>query len=374
MSLAQQVLTLLQFTRAALVFTASSNFLAAALLSRATGGTAVAGWGTLALGLVCSASLYAFGMALNDLVDRRRDALLAATRPLPSGRLGVSSAHLVVAALGTTGLTCGLLFAWRVGDVGSAAFVLMTLALINLYNFVGKYLVSAGLITLGLVRLAHAAIAAPDLPVVWHPLWLFTHIAVVASVAYVWEEKRPRMTPLHSAVVAGAVAAINIGVVTAVLARKLPRVADGTTDPATAVLSVLAFFPRADAVANGALGGLLGPVIASFLFAAVAWRIGRQIGDVRARSADDATLPPPLRERRRAAGRQLMLAGLLWLIVYDAAFALGYVGWREALLVLMLLPLAYGAVRLMRAASGLSQLRKPLEFRMPAAPGHPENH
>ncbi|MFN4241697.1 MAG: UbiA family prenyltransferase [Tepidisphaerales bacterium] len=372
MSLAQHVLTLLQFTRAALVFTAWSNFLAAALLSRATGGAAVAGWGTLVLGLVCSASLYAFGMALNDLVDRRRDALLAATRPLPSGRLALSSAHLVVAALGTTGLTCGLLFAWRVGDVGSAAFVLMTLALINLYNFVGKYLVSAGLITLGLVRLAHAAIASPDLPVVWHPLWLFTHIAVVASVAYVWEEKRPRMTPLHSAVVAGSVAAVNVGVVTAVLARKLPRVTDGT-DPATAVLSVLAFFPRADAVASGATGGLLGPVIASFLFAAVAWRIGRQIGDARARSADDTSLSPPLRERRRAAGRQLMLAGLLWLIVYDAAFVLGYVGWREALLVLMLLPLAYGAVRLMRAASGLSQLRKPLEFRLPSAPSHPEN-
>lgn len=377
MTLSLRVLTLLQFTRAALVFTALADFLASALIARSAGSAVHAGWATLTVGLLGSASLYGFGMALNDLVDRRRDALLAASRPLPSGRLGLTSAHLIVAALGIAGLGSGLVFALRVEDWGSAVLVLLTLGLIALYNFAAKYLVSAGLIALGLIRLTHAAIAAPDLPVVWHPLWLFTHVTVVASVAYVWEEKRPRMTPLHSAVVAGSVAAVNVAVVTAVLARKLPRL-PGEISPVDAVLEVLQFWPTSRPVGGDDVlpGGLLWPILASFMFAAVAWRIGLGIGDRRTRAADGLELAPSLREQRRRAGRQLIVAGLLWLIVYDAAFVLGYVGRRQALGVLVLLPMAYAAVRLMRLASQVTQARQSMTFILPAPPmnqGNPDD-
>lgn len=362
MALSGRVLTILQFTRAALVFTAVADMLAALLISRANGGVAAVGWGTAVLAVAASCCLYGFGMALNDLVDRRRDALLAATRPLPSGRLGVSSAHAVVACLGTLSLGFGLTFAWLVDNWGTAVFVVLTMLLINFYNFAAKYLVSTGLLTLGVVRLFHASIASPDLPVVWHPLWLFTHVVVVSTVAYVWEEKRPRITPLHSAALVGGMAAVNVGLVTAVLARKLPRVAEGT-DPVTAVWSVLAFWPQGEA----GWGGVAWPMLASFGFAGVAWRIGRGIATSGQREVEEGQLPPPLRERRRRAGRQLILAGLMWLIVYDAAFVLGYVGWREAVGVLVLLPLAYGAVRLMRLASLLAQASEPPTFRLPRA-------
>src|SRR5262249_15116354 len=50
----------------------------------------------------------------------------------------------------------------------------------------------------------------------------------------------------------------------------------------------------------------------------------------------------------RSAGRTLMLTRLLWLIVYDAAFVAGYVDWRAALLLLLLLPMAYLSVQVMR--------------------------
>ena len=43
-----------------------------------------------------------------------------------------------------------------------------------------------------------------------------------------------------------------------------------------------------------------------------------------------------------------MLYGLLWLIVYDAAFALGTVGWRPAMIILALLPIAMFCVQTMR--------------------------
>jgi hypothetical protein len=43
-----------------------------------------------------------------------------------------------------------------------------------------------------------------------------------------------------------------------------------------------------------------------------------------------------------------MLAGLLWLIVYDASFVAGYVSYAAAGAILLLLPVAYLSVVLMR--------------------------
>jgi hypothetical protein len=52
--------------------------------------------------------------------------------------------------------------------------------------------------------------------------------------------------------------------------------------------------------------------------------------------------------QRREAGQTLMLYGLLWLIVYDATFVGAYVNWIAAALLLLLLPVAYLSVQLMR--------------------------
>jgi hypothetical protein len=77
--------------------------------------------------------------------------------------------------------------------------------------------------------------------------------------------------------------------------------------------------------------GLLLPALASVAFVLLAWRVRRK-------SASS-----------RDAGQALMLYGLLWLIVYDAAFVAGYVrDWAATLAVLMLLPVAYLSVQLMR--------------------------
>ena len=65
---------------------------------------------------------------------------------------------------------------------------------------------------------------------------------------------------------------------------------------------------------------------------------------------------------RRAAGRRLVLVGLLWLILYDASFALSYAGPRSALLLAALLPLAYASVRVMRAWSAVADLSQRPEY------------
>src|SRR4029453_11541227 len=101
--LSQRLLTVLQLTRIALVFTAISNSLCTFLLALRRDTPASESllqhldWRQLALVALISVGLYGYGMSLNDIIDRRRDRQMAAHRPLPSGRIPLVTAHIVCA-------------------------------------------------------------------------------------------------------------------------------------------------------------------------------------------------------------------------------------------------------------------------------------
>lgn len=313
--LSRQVLPVLQLTRMALVFTAIADASASLLIwwrAAFDGGwslrTMLADVGphrVIAV-LLVSVGLYGFGMSLNDIIDRRRDKALAADRPLPSGRIGVVTAHIICVLLGLSALGGGLVLALEFKHgILSLALVVWTTLLIVFYDYTGKYLPALGLLTLGMIRFFHASIPAPQLPLLWHPLLLLNHVTILSALAYHWEEKRPALSRGHWWAVFGGVAFIDLLTVGLVWWRRGP-VSLWITD------------------------GLAWPILAVCLFVAVAILIrNRAVNSIK-------------------AGRQIMLTGLLWLIVYDAAFVLGYVGWRPAVLVLFLLPLSYLAVQLMR--------------------------
>jgi hypothetical protein len=66
----------------------------------------------------------------------------------------------------------------------------------------------------------------------------------------------------------------------------------------------------------------------------------------------------------REAGQATMLYGLLWLIVYDASFVAGYVrDWAATAAILLLLPVAYLSVRVMRWWSQFMALSKRPSFK-----------
>jgi 4-hydroxybenzoate polyprenyltransferase len=261
---------------------------------------------------IISIGLYGYGMSLNDIIDRRRDRLIAAHRPLPSGRIGVTAAHVICVVLALAALIAGL-YLTRVSNTGWFSFVLLlwTGALITFYDFAGKYLVAPGLLTLGLIRFFHATIAAPQLPLLWHPLLLLNHVAIVSTVAYLWEQKRPALTRVHWWAVLGGLGIVDLMCVALVWWR---RRAPGTG--------------LAESV--GIRLDLLVPAVAVAAFVVLAVLIWVR------------------RSNGRAAGRNLMLAGLLWLIVYDASFVAGCVGLLPAGLILLLLPVAYLSVLFMR--------------------------
>lgn len=314
----RRLLTLLQLTRMALVFTAIADAQCGLLLR--DGADVPAGqllrrlWPDRMLAVaVISVGLYGFGMSFNDIIDRRRDRQISPTRPLPSGRIGIVTAHVICVGLALAAVGGGLwLRELRGGNLG-LALVGLTLALIAFYDLAGKYLVGPGLLTLGLVRFFQAMIPAaqshpPFVPVVWHPLWLLNHVTILSTVCYWWEEKRPPLTRRHWWGVLGSLAAIDVAAIALVGGRGPGSFVDN--------LSVRP--------------GLLLPLAATGVYALIAWRLRR----VSATS--------------REAGQKAMLYGLLWLIVYDASFAAVYVDWAAGLALLVLLPVAWSAVQVMR--------------------------
>lgn len=332
-----RLLTLLQLTRMALVFTAIAD-----------GWCGLALWETaqhpgasfldrlepsrVLLMAGVSVGLYGFGMSLNDIIDRRRDAQVAPGRPLPSGRVSIAAAHLICLALFALAVGSGVLFRAAGGGPDLSLWLIaVTLGLIYFYDAAGKYLVGPGLVALGLVRFCQAMIPAagahaPFHPLIWHPLWLLNHVALLSAVCYAWEEKRPTLTARHWVGVVATLLAIDAAAIWLV----------GTNGPGG----------PGEWVDNLHLDARLAlPVAASAAFVAVAARVRR-------------TAPT-----RREAGQATMLYGLLWLIVYDAAFAAAYAHWAFGVGIVLLLPVAYLAVKVMRGWSKLMAASHRPEFK-----------
>src|SRR5436853_6099834 len=129
--ISQRLLTLLQFTRMALVFTAISNSLCTLLLSlRRELGPDVSvlrsmDWHRPILVALISIGLYGYGMALNDIIDRRRDRQLAAHRPIPSGRIALATAHFIAGFLFLLSLAAGFIYARKTMPTGWKSLALV---------------------------------------------------------------------------------------------------------------------------------------------------------------------------------------------------------------------------------------------------------
>jgi hypothetical protein len=317
--LSQRLLTVLQLTRMALVFTAISNAYCTALLLSVSVDAALDPGRMLSITGI-SIGLYGFGMSLNDIIDRRRDRQIASHRPLPSGRVGVLTAHAICTFLGLAAVGCSILYANFSGLWMSPVLVVSAGLLITFYDLAGKYLVAPGLIALGLIRFLHALAPAPGIPVLWHPLLLLTHVTILSTVAYAWEQKRPPLTKIHWWSVLGGLTIIDAIVVALVLERR-----------GWAGLHLTPWLALPGAAVVG--------------FALLAWWTWRHSSS------------------RREAGQRLMLYGLLWLIVYDVCFVFAYVGWLPAVLMLLFLPVAYFSVQLMRWWSTVVAISQTPEFK-----------
>lgn len=161
----------LQLLRLPAVFTAMADIFLGWLLTHADL-TPVA---TFLWLLAASACLYLAGMVLNDLFDRRIDAIERPTRPIPSGRVGLRGAI----QLGTILLLGGIVLAGVVGwpslwiAVGLAACILAYDGLLK-----GTPL---GPVAMGGCRFLNVMLGASGLPTAT-AVWALPQLAVAAAL------------------------------------------------------------------------------------------------------------------------------------------------------------------------------------------------
>jgi 4-hydroxybenzoate polyprenyltransferase len=287
-----RALALLQLTRAALAFTAIADAWTILLLRPPEVATdpMIITMGKMAVTGVVSFGLYAFGMSLNDLLDARRDRIFAPRRPIPSGRIPPRFAIVVcIGLLIMALLAAAFLTPFHIMTIPSPhtadfipwplLFAAVTAGLIVLYDATSKYLGGFGLLTLGVIRAVHCLVGQPRTPLLFLSMILLTHVAIVSTIAYKLENKRPRLKVRDfAAVIAGLVVGNALA---------------------------LGYMALRGSLTPEILPMLWGPAIAAGIY--ILWAtftLARQ------------NLSP------RQKGERLMLLGLFWLFLYDASILL----------------------------------------------------
>jgi 4-hydroxybenzoate polyprenyltransferase len=147
-------------------------------------------------GAVVAVGLFAYGAALNDVLDVRHDTAFSPDRPIPAGRIRLGQS--VVVAVGS--LIIGVLGGAALG-MSALWITLLVAATILFYNAAGKYIPAIGPVTMGLIHAGHMLIPNARLTFLL-PVWLvLTHSTTIAAAVHVYEDKRPRMTRRGAAAV-----------------------------------------------------------------------------------------------------------------------------------------------------------------------------
>ena len=293
-AMARRLLTfvaLLQISRVGLVFTAISNIWLVVWLSSAEGDSAEAiPYDALAGSAAVAVGMYIFGMTLNDVLDMRRDRVLAPDRPLPSRRIRPATATILAFGALLVAIAASVPLGTR-----SALLCTATAAMVLFYNGPGKHIAGLGVLTLGLIRGAHMLIADPGLGYLW-PVWLtITHVVGLSALCHRLEDKRPLLLGAHLWIVALGWAFVSV--------------------------VMIGWMEQRDSLTLlGRPWIWAGPAAAIFGFLCLAvYTVGKT-------------------PRPQAAGGLLIKYGLIWLIVYDTAWLAGAGLWLAAAIHAMLIP------------------------------------
>jgi 4-hydroxybenzoate polyprenyltransferase len=277
----------LELLRPANVVTALADVLAGYAVVR---GEALAALASLLLSTAC---LYAGGVVLNDVCDRRVDAVERPERPIPSGRVAARKAGFFAAVLLAAGVGAAAM-ASATGALAAAGVALLVIT----YDAAAKRHPVLGPIGMGACRAANLLLgmaAVPALMSAHAPLMLLPLVYIAAVTAVSRGEVHGGGRP---------VASVALGAISAVIAALI-------------VLGARAAF---------ALWALP-------LAALLAWRV----------------VPPFWAAYQRPNARVIrtaVRAGVLSLVVLDAAIAAAFGGLPFAAAILALGPIAAGLSRL----------------------------
>jgi 4-hydroxybenzoate polyprenyltransferase len=321
----KRIITAIQLTRLTIAFGAVSDLWFVILLTRASDDYVMVAVHRMTLlpalvaGVVVAVGLFAYGAALNDVLDVRHDTAFSPDRPIPAGRIKQSQA--VVVAVGS--LIVAVLGAAVLGGDGTGTWAvcitLVTAAGLLFYNATGKYIPSVGVLTIGLVHAAHMFIPNHELSFTL-PVWLvMTHAVVIALLVHVLEDKRPRMT--RRAIVGVALGWVFWSVVLL----------------GAGALSAGSLWPETVSVAR-----LVYPLLAVIGFVAVAWWKAGAI-------------------QGRAAAEKIKRYGAMWQSLYGAAWLLALGMNVEAVWIGLFALAGFTAMTVIKELTGLTG--RPIAFR-----------
>ena len=245
--------------------------------------------------LLSTSGLYGGGVVFNDVFDLELDRVERPERPLPSSRASLTGARI----LGTVLLTLGILAAAQVSWVSAGVAVFVAGAAL-VYDSLGKHQALLGPLNMGVCRGGNLILGVSAVPAVLTERWFLALIPIV----YI-----------------AAVTAVSRG-----------EVEGGQRQ--TGVLAIVLVLLVLAAVLG--LGGLVTPYrwLATLPFALL---FAGLVLPAFGKATQD---PGP------ATIQKAVKAGVLSLIVLDAAIAAGFAGWPYGLAVLSLLPLSMGLARL----------------------------
>jgi len=146
-------------------------------------------WIRLALAVVCSMGLFAYGAGLNDVLDAKRDRALRPNRPLAGGGIGLEAALAVL----SVSLVLAVLGALPLGN--SSVLIALAVALGMLgFNAAGRFVPGVGLLMLGLIYAAHMFVFNPSLRFLW-PVWVvMTHAIFAGLASHILARRVPRIS------------------------------------------------------------------------------------------------------------------------------------------------------------------------------------
>lgn len=287
--------------------------------------------------------LFVMAMGLNDLVDMRRDMALHPERPLPSGRLSLDTAvMLIVCSFGAAVLGATLL------GIPAVLLTLVVGGAVLFFNAAGKFVPAIGLVLLGLIYAGQMVVPNLNLKFVL-PVWLvMTHALLVAAGVHVLGRKSPGISVRATLLaIAGwafwSLVMFGFGWYRNRPSSPLPSgqaVASGPLSLDSSSDSWMAGAVWPDWVSWTAG---IGPFLLAIVFMALAWRRVHLLG------------------RGPRVGEKIARYGALWLPLYGAAWMFGVGATKGGILLTVLAFLGLLGMTVVREAVAL--IEQPMGYR-----------
>lgn len=245
-------------------------------------------WISLLWLILATIGLYGGGIVFNDVFDAELDKKERPERPIPSGRASILSASILAAIL----FIIGFVAAWQVSAL-SGIIALAVAVLAVLYNAWGKHQLIFGPVNMGLCRGGNLLLGMSAIPAALQDLWLIAILPVIYIAAITMISRGEVHGGNRKALLGGAVM-YGIIILAIIILAFLSNISWWQVVPFVLLFAFLIFRPLMQALEK---------------------------------------------QEPQLIGKAVK-AGVLSLIVLNAALATVFAGWLYGLVVLLLLPVS----------------------------------